>query len=212
MDGRLYVTGGDDGHASTASVQCYDAQANAFTEVAPMLKKREQHAAAVLGGRLYVTGGIGSTWQSHGDGGPVPDFSGAGDPPPRRSVERYDPAADTWERVASMHARRRGHAAAVCAGLLYVAGGTDDETILNSVERFDPAKNTWQQVAPMRMARVGCSAAVLDGELYVAGGLCDVGDEEVTLSSVERYDPLTDAWEEVAAMCIARDGLALCCC
>jgi N-acetylneuraminic acid mutarotase len=64
----------------------------------------------------------------------------------------------------------------------------------------------------MRTPRVGCSAAVLDGELYVAGGVQVDDDEEEMLASAERYDPLTNRWEEVAPMRRARDGLALCCC
>ena len=55
----------------------------------------------------------------------------------------------------------------------------------------------------MGTARVHLALAVLDGKLYAVGG---VGD--VFLSSVERYDPATNAWEEVAPMMAARVNLA----
>ena len=58
------------------------------------------------------------------------------------------------------------------------------------------------------MARRGAGAAVIGGKLYVAGGF----NGNVVLDSVERYDPLTNRWEALAPMRVARDGLGLCCC
>jgi len=43
--------------------------------------------------------------------------------------------------------------------------------------------------------------AVLDGKLYAVGGF---NDDDQFLSSVERYDPVTNAWEAVAPMATAR--------
>ncbi|KAK6038481.1 kelch repeat protein [Cooperia oncophora] len=40
-------------------------------------------------------------------------------------------------------------------------------------------------------------SAVLDGHLYAAGGRDESSND---LSSVEKYNPLTDEWTEVAAM------------
>ena len=48
--------------------------------------------------------------------------------------------------------------------------------------------------------------AVLDGKLYAVGGQDAFYD---VLSSVERYDPATNAWEAVAPMGTARWGLAV---
>ena len=43
--------------------------------------------------------------------------------------------------------------------------------------------------------------AVLDGKLYAVGGF---NDDDQFLSSVERYDPVTNAWEAVAPMAVER--------
>ena len=48
------------------------------------------------------------------------------------------------------------------------------------------------------------TVAVLDGKLYAVGGY-GAG----ALSSVERYDPATNAWEAVAPMATARCHLAV---
>ena len=50
--------------------------------------------------------------------------------------------------------------------------------------------------------------AVLDGMLYAVGGL-DAGHNHPCLSSVERYDPATNAWEEMAPMAVRRRSLAV---
>ena len=49
--------------------------------------------------------------------------------------------------------------------------------------------------------RIAFGVAVLEGKLYAVGGL---NDEDGFLSSVERYDLATNAWEAVAPMVTAR--------
>ena len=58
-------------------------------------------------------------------------------------------------------------------------------------------------------------AAVLDGKLYVTSGSSSDVDivpqgGGTTLTSVWRYDPSTNAWEEVASMTAGRHGFLLC--
>ena len=59
----------------------------------------------------------------------------------------------------------------------------------------------------MAEARSNHAMAALDGKLYAIGGYDD--DENEALSSVERYDPATNAWEAVAPMAEARSRLAV---
>ena len=72
------------------------------------------------------------------------------------------------------------------------------------MERYDPSTNEWEEeaVAPMPSTRRYVGTAVLDGKLYAVGGV-NHNDDDV-LSSVERYDPATNAWEAVAPMAEAR--------
>jgi hypothetical protein len=53
----------------------------------------------------------------------------------------------------------------------------------------------------MGTARYSFGACVLDGELYVTGGK---SDDRTSLSSVEKYSPLTDTWSAVAPLPAAR--------
>ena len=56
----------------------------------------------------------------------------------------------------------------------------------------------------MAEARSRLAVALLDGKLYAAGGRGHDG----RISSVERYDPVTNAWEAVAPMTTVRMTLA----
>ena len=58
----------------------------------------------------------------------------------------------------------------------------------------------------MMAARDELAVAVLDGKLYAVGGY---NDDDQFLSSVERYDPALDAWEEVAPMAVERSTPAM---
>ena len=54
------------------------------------------------------------------------------------SVERYDPDADEWTKVADMTTRRSGAGVGVIDGLLYAVGGHDGPTVRKSAEVFHP--------------------------------------------------------------------------
>ena len=98
-----------------------------------------------------------------------------------------------------MAAARVEHAVAVLDGKLYAAGGLGaGYSALSSVERYDPALDVWEAVAPMAEARMAHAVAVLDGKLYAVSGL-----NHGALSSLERYDPVTNA---LGGGCAVDDG------
>ena len=149
----------------------------------------------MLDGKLYAVGGY-----NHDDGY-------------LSSVERYDPASNAWEEVAPMAAARNLAAVAVHDGKLYAVGGFNGG-ILSSVERYDPAVGAWEAVAPLTLARFGAGVAALEGKLYAVSGRVEEEQAEVDrpANTVERYDPASNAWEEVVPMATARafaDAVAL---
>ena len=52
----------------------------------------------------------------------------------------------------------------------------------------------------------GAGVAALEGKLYAVGGRTSEEDDETEVDShsVERFDPASNAWEEVAPMATAR--------
>merc|ERR1712086_202570 len=107
-----------------------------------------------------------------------------------------------------MAVKRNLAAVAVLDGKLYAVGGYNynDNGHLSSVERYDPVLDAWEAVAPMTLARFGAGAAALEGKLYAVGGRVedDEAEGERPAHSVERFDPASNAWEEVAPMATAR--------
>ena len=101
-----------------------------------------QHAAAVMGGKIYVTGG-------ETDEGSM------------NSVFVYDPQADAWTQLASMSTARRRHASTLVGGKLYVFGGLSSGVRLSTVEIYDPASDSWTQGSTLTSARAGTVAVAL---------------------------------------------------
>jgi kelch-like protein 18 len=99
-----------------------------------MMRYRSAGGVAALRGFVYALGGH--------DGLSIFD-----------SVERYDPATDTWTKVKSMLSRRCRLGVATLNGKLYACGGYDGSSFLRSVEMYDPNLDLWKTVAPMNVKR-----------------------------------------------------------
>ncbi len=69
------------------------------------------------------------------------------------------------------------------------------------------AEGTWEQKANMPTSRSGFTTCVVDGKIFAIGGaITGLGD--LSLSTVEMYDPKTDKWKRKADMPTARTGAA----
>merc|ERR1712091_274934 len=123
--------GGHHDGATLDTVEVYDPQADSWQQVASMPQPLCDHAAAVMGGKIYVTGGYSQRSTLN-------------------SAYVYDPQADAWAQLASMGNARQFHASAAVGGKLYVfggLGGEDDEheEHLSTAEVYDPASDSWAQ-------------------------------------------------------------------
>ena len=137
VDGKIYVVGGaidDDevGVVVTDRVDMYDPAADSWQQVAAVPTVRSSHAAAIVDGKIYVSGGLAESGQ----------YSDA--------LEAYDPVADTWTTLASLSRAREHHASAVVNGKLYVFGGYSSSAgRMDLVEVYSPASNTWASAADL---------------------------------------------------------------
>ena len=87
MGGNIYVTGGCGQEGSSLNTAyVYDPQAGAWTQLASMGTARRGHTSAVLGGKLYVFGGIDEDRLS--------------------TSEVYDPASDSWAHETELASPR----------------------------------------------------------------------------------------------------------
>ena len=122
------------------------------------------------------------------------------------SIERFDPAKNIWQELASMKSSRRGLGVGVLDGHLYAVGGSDGTQALRIVERYDPRLNFWARVADMNEERSSVATASLGGFLYAVGGYDGVTS---CLRTVERYDPNSDTWTYVAQMNVPRSMVSV---
>ena len=115
-----------------------------WTELPPLLQPRAAAAAAVVGDRIIVTGGVGA------DGRLL------------NTTEVFD--GTSWTLGAPIPTPRQMSGAASDGKLVYVLGGTNGTSDLATVEAYDPAADTWTSLAelPGRRSDFGV-ASPMDG-------------------------------------------------
>lgn len=131
-------------------------------------------SAGVINGRLYVAGGWGNGYDQS------------------TALEMYDPATDTWTRLADLPFHLNHHGTAVFNGSLYVFGPEA------SALRYDPAADAWEALAPMPEERWAGAAAALGDYIYFLGGSSSSSD-------LLRYDPAADSWARLAPLLQPRE-------
>ena len=113
-----------------------------------------------------------------------------------------------WEARAAMPTARNSFATAVVNGLVYTMGGMNQidspEAYLGTVEVYDPETDSWESAAPMPMPRITPAVGVIGGEIYLAGGYVWDGVETGFLDRLDRFDPETGMWTELAPMSLPR--------
>lgn len=124
-----------------------------------------------------------------------------------------------WSARASMPiARRALGVAASTSGKIYAVGGSTTSSYESSatasaaLEEYDVASNAWATRAAMPTARFGLGAVVAaNGKLYAMGGSpsTTVYSNPPILTTVEEYDPATDAWTRRAEMPTGRASFGL---
>ncbi|HMH79084.1 MAG TPA: YDG domain-containing protein, partial [Candidatus Acidoferrum sp.] len=173
QDGRILITGGDNGVAPVASAEFFDTT-GAFVAAPPMSMARSAHSATVLGdGRILVAGGsIGAAATN--------------------SAEIFDPAANAWTPVAGgMIQARSNHTASLLSdGRVLFAGGDNAGTATASLEIFDPVANSFSSAGVMSAPRMSFASAVLsDGRVILIGG----SNGSVPIASTEIFDPTSNS-------------------
>jgi N-acetylneuraminic acid mutarotase len=86
------------------------------------------------------------------------------------ALERYDPAADRWERLPGMPTARGGLGAALVDGHLLAVGGERATGVFGVVESYSIANKSWSRGPSMRSPRHGGVVAAIGRSLYALGG------------------------------------------
>jgi serine/threonine protein kinase/N-acetylneuraminic acid mutarotase len=181
-----------------------------WTELPPLLQPRAAAAAAVVGDRIILTGGVdasgklvntteifdGTSWKL---GAPVPTprqmlgaasdgelvyvVGGTNGTSDLATVEAYDPAADKWASMPQLPEPRSDFGVAVTDARLVAVGGTSAGQVLKSVAALDLTTATWTNLPDMGTARHGSAVAAVGKTVYAIGGSTGVGDGQITSSA-----------------------------
>ncbi|MGZ6780272.1 MAG: Kelch repeat-containing protein, partial [Mycobacterium sp.] len=181
-----------------------------WTELPPLPQPRAAAAAAVVNDHIIVTGGVGAdgnlltttdvfdgtSWKpgapiptprqmlaAASDGKVVYALGGSNGTSDLATVERYDPAADTWTGLPELPGRRSDFGVASADGRLVLVGGISQGQVLKSVVAFDLATQSWNGLPDLATARHGMALAGVGRTIYAIGGANGPGDAQITSSS-----------------------------
>ncbi len=166
--------------------------------------ERGAAGAAIVGGKLYVVGGVGPNglarrafaldlrtgrWASipgptprehlaaTAAGGRVYAVAGrlAGDDTNLRAFESYFPATKRWSKLAPVPDPRGGTGAAYAKGLIVSVGGEEPQGTIGSVYGYNVTTKRWRRLADLPTPRHGVGVAAVAGRVYVIGGGTEPG-------------------------------------
>ena len=143
----------------------------------PMANRRSYVAAAELGGKIYVAGGM---------------FGGAGTRLDR--VQRFDPVRESWTTLPRLPEPVRAAAGASLGDRFFVIGGTTPAGGGRQVYVFQPGRG-WRNGQPLPRRLYNHSAVSSGDRIYVLGGY-DTGRAE--LRSV--YSSSGGAWKALTPL------------
>ena len=190
-DGRVLVVGGHDGPRTLRSVEVYDPATDTWSGRAPLPLARWSFSIATLpDGRVLVAGG----------------FMEPGSATATSLV--YDPVGDRWSAGPPLAVERANHTAVQLAnGDLLLIGG--QRAASGFAERYAWRSGEFVYAGTLHQPRMAAQAAQADdGSVVVIGGIIRPGTEEgfVPNALVERWDPRTNLWTEIASAPTARAG------
>ncbi|KAA6439264.1 hypothetical protein FEM33_13390 [Dyadobacter flavalbus] len=166
LNGKLYHIGGTNAARTQDLGNNYELDLNnlaaGWKTRAPLPNPRQHAGSAVFEGKIYYIGG-----QRGHDSQLVTS----------KDVHRYDPASDTWTKMANLPAPGNnglGHisSSVVIAGnrIIVFGGEAVQHASTNMVSAYSPATNSWTSLSPLPQARFSGVAALLNGVLYYTGG------------------------------------------
>lgn len=118
------------------------------------------------------------------------------------TAECFDIDTNSWTSISPVSIGRKFPGTESLTGRVYIVGGNDsNNTRLRSVEMYTPSLDQWVTVAPLLQPRSGLGTVVMNGHIFAIGG----HDGKGPLSSMERYDPLTNKWSHQMPMSVSRD-------
>lgn len=170
-----------------------------WKEMAPAPEGEEEVFGAVVGGKIYLMGGIKPLWK------------------PLGLVLEYDPEANNWVKKNTMPELKHhvgttalGDKIYLMGGFVYPEKGEPAWVPVASAWEYTPATDSWKKLAPLPGPRGALACAGLDGKVYCTGGVrlpawsmrngIRPGSEIEQPNDLIVYDPATNTWTTKSPM------------
>ncbi|MCF7797704.1 MAG: T9SS type A sorting domain-containing protein [Candidatus Marinimicrobia bacterium] len=165
-----------------------------WVERASIPESRSQHAAVVVDGTVYLTGGRTA--------GPAMMAT-------RSQLWAYHPDTDEWfTNLPDMPEPREDHVMVATGDTLWVFGGRNHNTMVTSVVYWIVGAPAWQEAGEMPLPREGMGATTYGGKIYLVGGKASHAMWASPVSRVDEFDPQTWQWTVSDTLQQARVGFA----
>jgi serine/threonine-protein kinase PknK len=153
---KIVVVGGQADGKLVPETEVFDGKR--WTDAAKMPTPREHLGAASDGRYVYAVGGR--------------ELSAAENV---GALERYDPASDSWTKLAAMPKAAGSVAVTYVAGRVIAVGGEGVTTASRAVQGYDVRRHAWAELPALPKARHGSAVTALRGSLYAIGGAAAAG-------------------------------------
>ncbi|WFE27730.1 S8 family serine peptidase [Solwaraspora sp. WMMD791] len=228
LDGIVYSIGGGTHLGTTRQAWAYDLAADSWQRLPDLPRDRGKPAVAAVDGKVYVFGGWDTEFrpQSAVDvfdpaTGVWQTLAGVTNPAPRAAaaavvvegliylvggcrdelcrasadVLAFDPTTGTFRARADYPHEVAWHACGAIDLRIYCAGGFSHDGDYADTLAYDPDTDRWSARAAMPEHVTSMAYSVAAGRLVLAGGMLSAG--EITDRTIG-YDPVADAWQELA--------------
>ena len=172
IDSDIYLIGGLSGGKVSSEVWKYNVLLNSWTKLSDKKTPVTGVKAIVLGGQIYVVGGLTINGQTVS------------------VVESYSPRLDKWFSVSQIPVKIKNYGIESFEGKIFVFGGENESGIQDKMFIFDPSTNEWADGPGLFEKRTALSSALWNGRIYLIGGW----DGDKYLSTVKSFSP-TDLLE-----------------
>ncbi len=150
----------------------YSPELDSWTQVAKWSATRAtSYGAALLNGKIYVTGGNGAP----------------------QAFWQFDIESGSFTQLSNMPVGRYEHACEAVSGDLYVALGRTSSTYLQNCYRYSEETATWSECAAPPGTMTSCRGASFGGSLYTVGTPRTTGGSDLLV-----YNAQSDEWSEGA--------------
>ena len=183
----LYVIGGKPNQLAgegsiTNAVKAYNVSTNTWTAKAFVpVRIRSTNGAAVLNGRIYVSGGYTRRFDEQ---------SGVYLLESLKSLYVYDPGRNSWTRKADMPITTASGLSGVYGGFLYVATSCSNQSYCGerfdrgALFRYNPANNNWVLLSRIPHNPIDADGGFIGSKFYIVSGD----------GSMDVFDATTRTW------------------